>query len=76
MCLTAQRVCSITKKKTGINAFPLHRHGAEVVPGMAWDRPIVEPVADEHIGTRGPEHVEIAPGGYNRGRQLRRHHWR
>ena len=62
MYLTAQHVYSVTKKKTGINAF-LYRHGAEVVPGMSWDRPIVEPVADEHIGTRGPEHVEIAPGG-------------
>lgn len=62
MYLTAQRLYSVTKKKTGINAF-LYRHGAEVVPGMPWDRPVVEPVADEHIGTRGPEHVEIAPGG-------------
>lgn len=62
MYLTAQHVYSVTKKKTGINAF-LYRHGAEVVPGMSWARPIVEPVADEHIGTRGPEHVEIAPGG-------------
>jgi hypothetical protein len=62
MYLTAQRVYSLAKKKTGINAF-LYRHGAEVVPGMSWERPIVELVADEHIGTRGPEHVEIAPGG-------------
>jgi hypothetical protein len=62
MYLTAQRVYSITKRKTGINAF-LYRHGAEPVPGMSWDRPVVEPVADEHVGTRGPEHVEIGPGG-------------
>src|SRR5262249_46162522 len=62
MYLTAQRVYSVTRKKTGINAF-LYRHGAEVVPGMSWDRPVVETIADEHIGTRGPEHVEIAPGG-------------
>jgi hypothetical protein len=62
MYLTAQHVYSVTKKKTGINAF-LYRHGAEVVPGMSWEQPVVEPVADEHIGTRGPEHVEIAPGG-------------
>ncbi len=62
MYLTAQRVYSIAKRKTGINAF-LYRHGNEVVPGMAWDRPVVELVADEHIGIRGPEHVEIAPGG-------------
>ncbi len=62
MYLTAQRVYSLTKKKTGINAF-LYRHGSDVVPGMSWDQPIIELVADEHIGTRGPEHVEIAPGG-------------
>ena len=57
MYLTAQRVYSLTRKKAGINAF-LYRHGAEVVPGMSWDRPVVELIADEHIGTRGPEHVE------------------
>ncbi|HSN98911.1 MAG TPA: hypothetical protein VLS89_11520 [Candidatus Nanopelagicales bacterium] len=62
MYLTAQRVYSLARKKTGINAF-LYRHGAEVVPGMSWDRPVVELIADHHIGTRGPEHVEIAPGG-------------
>jgi len=62
MYLTAQRVYSPSKKKTGINAF-LYRHGAEAVPGMSWARPLVEPVADQHIGTRGPEHVELAPGG-------------
>jgi hypothetical protein len=62
MYLTAQRVYSLARKKTGINAF-LYRHGAEVVPGMSWDQPVVERIADEHIGTRGPEHVEIAPGG-------------
>ncbi|KYF83580.1 hypothetical protein BE11_44940 [Sorangium cellulosum] len=62
MYLTAQRVYSISKRKTGINAF-LYRHGAEAVPGMSWARPLVEPVADQHVGTRGPEHVEIAPGG-------------
>jgi len=62
MYLTAQRVYSIAKRKTGINAF-LYRHGDGAVPGMSWDRPVVEPVADEHVGIRGPEHVEIAPGG-------------
>ncbi|MBK8253216.1 MAG: hypothetical protein IPK82_11190 [Polyangiaceae bacterium] len=62
MYLTAQRVYSIAKKKTGINVF-LYRHGPDAVPGMSWDQPVVEPVADEHVGIRGPEHVEIAPGG-------------
>jgi hypothetical protein len=62
MYLTAQRVYSLTRKKTGINAF-LYRHGAEVVPGMSWDQPILERIADEYIGTRGPEYIEIAPGG-------------
>ncbi|WP_437317597.1 hypothetical protein [Sorangium sp. So ce385] len=62
MYLTAQHVYSIAKRKSGINAF-MYRHGAGAVPGMSWARPVVEPVADEHVGTRGPEHVEIAPGG-------------
>ena len=62
MYLTAQRLYSPAKKKTGINAF-LYRHGDEAVPGMSWARPLVELVADQHIGTRGPEHVEVAPGG-------------
>ena len=62
MYLTAQRLYSLKTTRTGINAF-LYRHGQAPVPGMSWDRPIVERVADEYIGTRGPEHVEVAPGG-------------
>lgn len=62
MYLTAQRVYSLRARKTGVNAF-LYRHGDSTVPGMSWEQPVVEQVADEHIGTRGPERVEIAPGG-------------
>lgn len=61
MYLTAHRVYSPSKKKTGINAF-LYRHGGKPVPGMSWEHPVVELVAEQHVGTRGPEHVEIAPG--------------
>lgn len=62
MYLTAQRVYSLRTRKTGVNAF-LYRHGDATVPGMSWDRPMIERVADDVIGTRGPEHIEIAPGG-------------
>lgn len=62
MYLTAHRVYSLAKQKAGINVF-LYRHGEQPVPGMSWEQPVVELVADEHIGTRGPEHVEVAPGG-------------
>lgn len=62
MFLTAQRVHSLAPEKTGVNAF-LYRHGAQTIPGMSWEHPVVERVADQYVGTRGPEHIEIAPGG-------------
>lgn len=62
MYLTAQRVFSMKANKTGVNAF-LYRHDPDGVPGMSWDQPLLPRVADNHIGRRGPEHVEIAPGG-------------
>jgi hypothetical protein len=62
MYLTSQRVYSASRKKAGINTF-LYRHGDQEFPGMRWDRPRLERVADERVGTRAAEHVEIGPGG-------------
>ncbi len=61
MYVTAHRIRS-AQNRVGINAF-LYQHGDSVVPGMSWDQPLVAPVADEHIGTRVAEKVEVAPGG-------------
>lgn len=60
MFLTAQRVHSLAPEKTGVNAF-FYRHGAQAIPGMSWERPVVERVADQHVGTRGPEHTRSRP---------------
>lgn len=60
MYLTGHRVRSLSGQ-VGINAL-LHRHAGRTVPGMSWDEPDVEAVAERAPGTVVAEHLDVAPG--------------
>jgi hypothetical protein len=60
MYLTAQRVIAL-EGTTGINAF-LHRHGAREIPGMSWENPNVELIAERFPGDVVALRLEVPPG--------------
>ena len=60
MYLTAQRVKTLAGQ-VGINVL-LYQHGGQDVPGMSWDKPDVELVADRFPGSVVAQQLEIAPG--------------
>jgi len=60
MYLTAQRVRNLSGKM-GINVL-LHRHGAQDIPGMSWQDPDVELVAESFPGSVVAQNLEIPPG--------------
>ena len=60
MYLTAQRLTTLSGEM-GINVL-LHRHGGRDIPGMSWEKPDVEFVAEKVPGTVVAQNLEIPPG--------------
>lgn len=61
MYVVAQRVIS-PAGQSGVNAF-LFLHGGQKIPGMSWNDPDVEVIADTHPGTLVLQRVEQPSGG-------------
>lgn len=60
MYVVAQRVVSAAGQ-SGINAF-LFLHGDQEIPGMSWNAPSVEIIADAYPGMLVLQRVEMSPG--------------